>query len=110
VYFTAGIFGETHGLFGSLTPVAAGTPEGLAEQQMVAAFLDVLQLAVQKVNMDLSNGASKAQVRQDVQALQTAEQNFLRAEANFVNDTLADQGGHRSPHRAVDDTFSSLGN
>jgi uncharacterized protein (TIGR03118 family) len=30
VYFTAGLDHETHGLFGSLTPVAPGTPEGAA--------------------------------------------------------------------------------
>jgi uncharacterized protein (TIGR03118 family) len=65
VYFTAGLDGEMHGLFGSLTPVAAGTPEGPAEQQMVTAFLDEFQLAVQKLNSDLGTGATKAQLRQD---------------------------------------------
>src|SRR3954447_1992677 len=54
VYFTAGLFDETHGLFGSLTPVAPGTPEGPAEQQRVTAFADVLQIAVQTLNTDLS--------------------------------------------------------
>jgi uncharacterized protein (TIGR03118 family) len=108
VYFTAGLFGETHGLFGSLTPVAAGTAEGPAEQQMVTAFLDVFESAVQTFNTDLSNGASKAQLRQDRQALQTAQQNFLQAEANFMQETPVDQHGHQSPHRDVDDVFSSL--
>ncbi len=38
VYFTAGLFGETHGLLGSLTSVASGTPEGPAEHQLVTAL------------------------------------------------------------------------
>ena len=35
VYFTAGLDHEMHGLFGSLTPVAQGTPEGPAEARAV---------------------------------------------------------------------------
>src|SRR5262249_7577315 len=58
VYFTAGLFGETHGLFGSLTPVAPGTPEGQAEQQMVTAAQDVFTMAVNTFNSDLASGAS----------------------------------------------------
>src|SRR6202030_4717533 len=49
VYFTAGLFGESHGLFGSLTPVAAGTPEGPAEAQRAQGFLDVAQLNLEAV-------------------------------------------------------------
>ena len=49
VYFTAGIDHENHGLFGSLTSVAQGTPEGPAEAQMVQAELDVVQLDVTAV-------------------------------------------------------------
>src|SRR5262249_39166472 len=44
VYFTAGIFGESHGLFGSLSPVVEGSPEGDAEQQFVQGAIDVVQL------------------------------------------------------------------
>ncbi len=44
VYFTAGPFGESHGLFGSLTTATAGSPEGPAEAQWVQANLDVVQL------------------------------------------------------------------
>jgi uncharacterized protein (TIGR03118 family) len=98
VYFTAGLFGETHGLFGSLAPVAAGTPEGPAEQQMVTAFQDVFNLAVQTLNTDITSGASKTQIRQDEQAVETALRNFVRAELNFVLDTHADQGGTSSVH------------
>src|SRR5207302_7017522 len=49
VYFTAGPFGETHGLFGALTTAAAGAPEGTAEAQMIQADLDVVQLRLQTV-------------------------------------------------------------
>ena len=109
VYFTAGLDHETHGLFGSLTPVAANTPEGPAEQQTVTAFQDVLQLAVQTFNTDLSSGASKTQLRQDLQAVDTALRDFVRAEVNFVLDSQADQGGHQSSHHDLDDIFSILG-
>jgi hypothetical protein len=110
VYFTAGLDNETHGLFGSLTPVAPGTPEGPAEQQMVTALLDEFQLAVQTFNTDLSSGASKAQLRQDREAVETALRDFVRAEVNLVLDTSADQGGHHSSHHDLDDMFSILGN
>jgi uncharacterized protein (TIGR03118 family) len=96
VYFTAGLFGETHGLFGSLAPVAAGTPEGPAEQQMVTAFFDVLQSAVQTLNTDVSSGASQTQIRQDEQAVVIALRDFVRAEVNFLHDTSSDQGHHDS--------------
>jgi hypothetical protein len=96
VYFTAGLDHETHGLFGSLTPVARGTPEGPAEQQTVIAFLDEFQLAFQTLKTDLSNRASKAQLQQDQQAVDTALRDLQRAERKFVLDERADQGGHQS--------------
>jgi hypothetical protein len=43
LYFAAGINAEADGLFGSLTPVAAGTHEGPAKAQAVTAPLDVVQ-------------------------------------------------------------------
>ena len=109
VYFTAGLDHETHGLFGSLTPVAPGTPEGPAEGQVVVAAADVFQLAVQTFNTDQSSGASKAQLRQDLQAVDTALQDLVRAEAKFVLDSLADQGGDQSSHHNLDEIFSILG-
>jgi len=109
VYFTAGLDHETHGLFGSLTPVAPGTPEGAAEGQVVVAAADVFQLAVQTFNTDQSSGASKAQLRQDLQAVDTALQDLVRAEAKFVLDSLADQGGDQSSHHNPDEMFSILG-
>jgi uncharacterized protein (TIGR03118 family) len=96
VYFTAGLFDETHGLFGALTPVAAGTDEGPAEQQMVTAALDVFNLAVAAFQHDFANGASRDQLRQDVRAVVTALGDFLRAEAKFAADEQADQGGSGS--------------
>jgi uncharacterized protein (TIGR03118 family) len=112
VYFTAGLFHETHGLFGSLAPAAPGTPEGPAEQQIVTAFLDEFQLAVQTFNTDLGNGASQSQLRQDREAVEAALQAFVQAEVNFVHDTRADLGGHHSSHHDMDDMddmFSVLG-
>jgi hypothetical protein len=113
VYFTAGLFDETHGLFGALTPVAAGTPEGPAEQQRVTAALDVLQLAVQTFQADLGNGASRDQLRQDQKAIDTAIGDFVRAESTFVHDEQADQGGLSSAHghsqETLNDLFAMLG-
>ena len=65
VYFTAGLFGETHGLFGSLTTAAPGSPEGTAEAQMIQADLDVVQLNLQTLQSDLQAGAAKTTIRQD---------------------------------------------
>jgi uncharacterized protein (TIGR03118 family) len=95
LYFTAGLFGETHGLFGSLTPVAAGSPEGPAEAQMVTADLDVFQLALGALQTDLTNGASKATIRQDVQDVNTALAALVSAEIQFARDARNDVGlGH----------------
>ena len=69
----------------------------------------MFQLAVQTFNTDLSSGASKAQLRQDLQAVETALQDLVRAEVNFVLDSQADQGGHQSSHHNLDENFSILG-
>ena len=108
VYFTAGLFGETHGLFGSLAPVAANTPEGPAEQQTVTAFQDVLQLAVQTFNTDFSSGHRRP-TRQDLQVVDTALRDFVRPQVKFVLDSQADQGGNQSSHHNLDEIFSILG-
>jgi uncharacterized protein (TIGR03118 family) len=111
VYFTAGLFGETHGLFGSLASVAQGTPEGQAEQQMVTAFLDVFDLAVQQFNTDLAAGAPRAQLRQDLQAVETALKGLVRAEGQFAGDTAADLGrvGLKAHDLdALDDLFADV--
>ena len=75
---------------------------------MVQAAADVFQLAVQTFNTDQSSGASKAQLQQDLQAVDTALQDLVRAEAKFVLDSLL-QGGHQSSHHNLDEIFSILG-
>jgi uncharacterized protein (TIGR03118 family) len=108
VYFTAGLFGETHGLFGSLAPVAAGSAEGPAEQQMVTAALDVVQLDLTALQNDLASGASRDTIRQDVQTLDAALVNLIRAEIQFARDARADLGtGHHKggDHDDLDDFF-----
>jgi uncharacterized protein (TIGR03118 family) len=90
VYFTAGLDGETHGLFGSLTPVAPGTPEGPAEQQAVQAAVDVFQLNLATVRKDLAGGVSRAQLQQDLQNLRTSLRDLVRAEIQFASDATAD--------------------
>jgi hypothetical protein len=89
---TAGLFNETHGLFGSFTPVAPGTPEGPAEQQMLTADQDEFNLAVQTFDTDLRNGASQSQLEQDAQVVVTALQDLVTAEFNFTLDTQRDKG------------------
>lgn len=90
VYFTAGLFHESHGLFGSLTPVAAGTPEGLAEGQMVIAALDVVQINESTLAADIANGAPKANIHQDLRALQASLVDFIQTEHRFLADVRAD--------------------
>ncbi|HEY1860860.1 MAG TPA: TIGR03118 family protein [Gemmataceae bacterium] len=94
VYFTAGLFGETHGLFGSLTPVAAGTPEGPAEAQMVTAAFDVVQIDLSTLLTDIANGASRTTIRQDEQNLHAAIVQFIQAETRFERDERADLFPH----------------
>jgi hypothetical protein len=109
VYFTAGLFGETHGLFGSLTSVAAGTPEGPAEQQMVTAAQDVFNMALDNLKADLAGGASRAQIKQDVQDVKTAFVQFARAEATYLRDVRDDAGlsGHGKGDHDRDDVDTS---
>ncbi|HYT89257.1 MAG TPA: TIGR03118 family protein [Gemmataceae bacterium] len=119
VYFTAGLFGETHGLFGALTTAAPGSPEGTAEAQMIQADLDVVQLSLQALQMDLKASASKTTIRQDVQALDQSLTQLARDEVGFTADTFADLGnGHDHDHEAasrgfdltaLDNVFAGLG-
>jgi uncharacterized protein (TIGR03118 family) len=106
VYFTAGIFDETHGLFGSLTPVAAGTPEGPAEAQRVQGFLDVFQINLNTLLADISAGASRATIRQDIRALNKSLTGLVQAEVSFARDTRADLGTHG--HAAADEVEDAL--
>jgi len=94
VYFTAGIDNEQHGLFGSLTPVAAGTPEGPAEAQAVAAAVDVVQLDLAKLTSDISSGAPQSTIVQDRQTLQMDFAALVRAEQQFAQDSSDDQSAN----------------
>jgi len=99
VYFTAGLFGETHGLFGSLTTAAAGSPEGSAEAQMIQADLDVVQLNMLTLQADLQAGAAKTTIRMDFQALNQSVIQLKRDQIRFADDTFADLGiGHGRGH------------
>jgi uncharacterized protein (TIGR03118 family) len=122
VYFTAGLFHETHGLFGSLTTAAPGSPEGAAEAQMIQADLDVVQLNLTAVLNDISTGASQATLRQDIRTLDAALEQLADDEAAFAADTRADLGHHGKGAEgisgaarthdmdALDDFFADLGN
>ncbi len=90
VYFTAGLDGEQHGLFGSLTAVAAGTPEGPAEAQAVQAAVDVFQISFQTLEQDIANGAPVATVVQDIHALQDSFVALVQAEQQFLHDARDD--------------------
>jgi len=90
VYFTAGAFAESHGLFGSLTTAAPGSAEGPAEGQWVQANLDVVQLDLQKLNQDRSSGASAATIKQDAHTLNADFAQLARAERALTADDVKD--------------------
>ena len=90
VYFTAGPFGESHGLFGSLSTVAPGSPEGPAEAQWVQANLDVVQLDLQVIAQDSASGAPRATIKQDARTLNADTRQLLRVQRAFGKDALAD--------------------
>ncbi len=90
MYFTAGLFGETHGLLGSLTTAAPGSPEGPAEGQSVQADLDVVQLGLQQLIEDSSSGAPAATIGQDTQTLDTDSDKLAHDERAFSQDAVAD--------------------
>jgi uncharacterized protein (TIGR03118 family) len=86
VYFTAGPFGESHGLFGSLSTAAPGSSAGPAAAQWVQANADVVQLDGQQLVKDSANGASAATIGQDTQTLKAASLALLGAERAFAQD------------------------
>jgi uncharacterized protein (TIGR03118 family) len=90
VYFTAGPFEQSHGLFGSLMTAAAGSPEGPAEAQWVQAKADVVQLDLQRLAQDESSGASAATIRQDSQTLEADTHAGAQAQQTFTRDTADD--------------------
>jgi uncharacterized protein (TIGR03118 family) len=86
IYFTAGLDNEQHGLFGSLTPVAPGTPEGPAEAQAVVAAADVVQIDLTTLNNDIASGANASTISLDVQTLNTDIATLLHTEGVFAKD------------------------
>jgi uncharacterized protein (TIGR03118 family) len=90
VYFTAGPFGESHGLFGSLTTAAPGSPEGQAEGQWVQANLDVVQLDLQQLNADLASGAPLDTIKMDSKTLNADTRQLVIVERAFAADAIAD--------------------
>jgi uncharacterized protein (TIGR03118 family) len=121
VYFTAGLFHETHGLFGSLAVANPGDPEGPAEGQMVQAALDVVQIDLNTFLMDAANGASEATLDQDLQNLHAAEVQFMQTQQQFAEDARADLNPHgprigpmdesaKGPDlKALDELFAAFG-
>jgi uncharacterized protein (TIGR03118 family) len=90
VYFTAGPFGESHGLFGSLATVAPGSPEGPAEAQWVQANVDVVQLDQAQLAADTAGGAPAATIRQDAQTLAADSRALGKVERDAAKDTVDD--------------------
>lgn len=90
VYFTAGPFDESHGLFGSLETVAPGSPEGMSESQWVQARSDVVQLDIQQLRTDLANDAPPSTIRQDARTLRTDSHELLRARLELARDQRQD--------------------
>jgi hypothetical protein len=88
VYFTAGPFEESHGLLGSLSTAAPGSPEGLAAAQSLQADRDVVELARQQLAKDTSAGAPPATITQDLHTLEADSVRLTRAER-----ALADRAG-----------------
>jgi uncharacterized protein (TIGR03118 family) len=107
VYFTAGLFGETHGLFGALTTAAPGSPEGMAEAQVITADTDVFNLNLQQVQKDLSSGVTGTQLQQDLRALDQSLIQLVRDEIRFADDARDDAGigHHHHSDFDLDDLF-----
>lgn len=115
VYFTAGLDHEMHGLFGSLTTAAPGSPEGDAEAQVVQANLDIFQLNVAALQNDLAKGAPDATIIQDIKTVEQSLATLIQSEIQFEKDTFHDLGLHHagraagSLQGALDQIFADLG-
>jgi uncharacterized protein (TIGR03118 family) len=90
VYFTAGTFEESHGLFGSLTTAAPGSPEGPAEAQWVQANIDVVQLDLAQLSHDISSGAPPATIDQDTKTFKADSAQLVDVERDYTADLRAD--------------------
>lgn len=92
VYFTAGLLGERHGIFGSLTTVRPGSPEGPAEAQWAQANLDVVQLDQDQLAADGASGAPADTIKEDIQTLDADLEGLVSVEHDFANDVAKDAG------------------
>src|SRR5262249_54724924 len=93
VYFTAGLAGERHGLFGSLAPVAEDTREGPDEAEGDTAAQEVRQIDLNPLLADLESGAPMDTLKQVLKALRADFPALVRAEGRFAIDARADLGG-----------------
>jgi hypothetical protein len=109
VYFTAGLDNEMHGLFGSLTPVAAGTPEGPAEAQALVAAQDVVQIDLARLIQDINRGASPSTIAQDMRTLNMDFDTLARAEQRFAEDGSDDLHHGKARGAAGHDSGSEQG-
>ena len=107
LYFTAGLFDETHGLFGSLTPVAAGTPEGPAEAQAAQASLDVAQLDLTALQNDIAAKASASQIETDRDAFLRSVVDLIHVDHSLDKDIVKD-GGTDSGAQSVDTSIDKF--
>src|SRR5262249_18375868 len=89
-----GLDHEQHGLFGSLKPVAPGTPEGPAEAQKVIAAADVFQLDLNQLVKDISSGASQDTINRDVQTATDDFKVLVKTELAFIKDTNDAKSSH----------------
>jgi uncharacterized protein (TIGR03118 family) len=92
VYFTAGILGERHGVFGSLATATPGSPEGPSEQQWVQANEDVFKLDQDQLAVDIAGGAPAATIKQDARTLEADADALAAAIKAFAEDLGADAG------------------
>lgn len=90
IYFTAGVFDERHGLFGSLATVAPGSPEGPAEAQWVQANTDVVELDQNQLAFDIAAGAPPATIERDTEILNADSERLANAQEVFAEDTTED--------------------
>jgi uncharacterized protein (TIGR03118 family) len=109
VYFTAGLFGETHGLFGSLTTAAPGSAEGMAEAQFVTANIDEVQLDLTTVQNDLATGVPAATFLQDLNSLHDALVALIQVETNYGKDEHGDLSQFRAADQAIGETLEQIG-
>jgi uncharacterized protein (TIGR03118 family) len=107
VYFTAGLFHETHGLFGSLTFAPPGTAEGSAEADFVTAATDVFNLALAQLKADRADPTTtKATLKQDFKDVRAAFVQLVQIETRFQVDARKDLFPH--DHDAADKLFADL--